>query len=128
MFIKLDDMTSGDNTIRRQLMKKRPKTILSQEEYSINVGRYVKCKPPTPPVVKASISLDIEAYVNREPQLQARMRQHLTQRHGTWVKKILHLDPHDIKWTADSGAQVTVLGENTLNILALTLVVYIRSV
>ena len=47
------------------------------------------------------------------------MRKHLVEKHGKRQKNGFLIQPHDINWTADSGAQVTVLGDKHIEYIGL---------
>ena len=82
-------------------------TELAHKEFSDKLGKFVPTKPMIEPNLNISITVEIKAYENHDPPLDCFMIK-------DFAENYIKHPPFQLLTTADSGAQVNVLGSEFL--------------
>ena len=99
-----------NQAIRKQLQT-RPNVTLSNEKYQQLSNKFVEQKPALSPKIQVNVKLDIQAYKTHSPPLKFMMTKE-------FVKKLTTtntFNPYLSAPTADTGAQLIILGHNHLS-------------
>ena len=102
-----------NQAIRKQ-SRTRTNVMLSNEEYQQHSNQFVEQKPSLSPV---DVKLDIQAYKSQSPPLKIMMTKEFMKKLTTMIM----INPYLAAPTANSGAQVIILGHNHLSKIGLNI-------
>ena len=104
-----------DMRFRRQLKQRRSVT-LSNEEFDKVLQKFVKKPAAPPPTIKITVRLDIAAYVEHDPVLDARLTEEFLNKLKSRGEP---MPPHQVTATTDTGAQAIIMGHTHLEKMGL---------
>ena len=105
-----------NQAIRRQLQA-RPNATLSNEEYQQLSNKFVEQKPALSPKIQVNVKLDILAYKLNSIPLKIMMTKEFVKKLTTTTT----INPYLSAPTANTGAQVYILGHNHLSRIGLNI-------
>ena len=124
--LKLNRMkTKVQTVINKESEKNKPDRFknmkpLTHEIYDDEKAEYVKKLPPKDAKIHISMQVDSEAYINHKPELPCSMMKEFCVKKGSnWVQDKTKSTPKT-DMTADTGAQVDIVGKDRLHKLGLT--------
>ena len=102
--------------IKKQLQT-RPNGTLSNEEYHQLLNKFVEQKSALSPTIQVNLKLNIKAYKTHSPTLKIMMTMEFVKKLTTTTT----INPYLSAPTADTGAQVIILGHNHLSKIGLNI-------
>ena len=91
------------------------KSLRRHEEYSYGEGKFLEMEPAATPNVTVTVCLFIEGYKSHDPPLDPKMVTSFIKQHEGKV-----IPPYETgAATSDSGAQVTIMGEDHIRHIGL---------
>ena len=103
----------GKEKFKTRVVKVRNMKPLSHEVFDKEAAVYKEQLPLKDPMVRVNIQVDIQAYLDHKPELQCNLMKEFcvySKEKSKWIKDDSKL-PLSLELIADTGAQVTVLGD-----------------